>query len=334
MSDNTQNKKSTNSTLKEYWLKALNNENFTLLVILIVVIAVLWVNTGGLLLSATNVRNVLLQTAVVGVVAVGQAFVILSAGIDLSVGGTTVMVSCLGAGLMTSWPGYYGNLPPGVGLILMVLTGAAIGAINGLSVSRLRMPPLIVTLAIWQLTRGAAYQFTKEGETIRGLPDALAFFGRGDIGGVPVPAIIFILTVVVGYLVLCHTKFGRSVYAVGGSEVSAWLSGIKTKNVRLWVYIISGICAGVGGIVVLSRLMGSNVAVVYGLELDSIAAVVIGGISIFGGKGSIIGVLIGVFILSIVSNGMNLMELNTYLQMLIKGVIIIAAVASNIWRSR
>ena len=292
--------------------------------------------TGGLFFTGTNLKNILLQSAIVGVVAVGQAFVILSAGIDLSVGGLGRMMAILGAVLLTTQPGYLGGggLPIGLGILIVLVAGAGVGACNGLLVSRLRLSPLIVTLAMWQLVNGASFQFSKEGETIRGLPDALGSLGQGSVGGVPVPIVIFLAAIVVGYLVLKYTRFGRSVYAVGGSEASAWLSGINVKNVRFFVYVISGFCAAIAGLIQISRIMGANVAVLYGLELDSITAVVIGGVSVFGGKGSMIGVLIGILILGVITNGMNLMGLNPQMKLVVKGAVILVAVAADAFRRR
>ena len=265
--------------------------------------------------------------------AVGQAFVMLSAGIDLSVGGVAILVSCLGASLMSESPRYAAHLPVALGVLIMVLVGIGLGASNGVMVSRFRMSPLIVTLAMWQIGIGGAFQVTKEGETVRYLPETLAFFGKGNIGGVPVPIIIFVAAIVVGYLVLNHTSFGRSIYAVGGSEVTAMLSGIKVRNIRFLVYTICGLCAGIAGVIQLSRIMAANTMVLYGLEIDSIAAVVIGGVSLFGGRGSIIGVLLGVLILGVVGNGMNLLGLTIYMQWMVRGgVILIAVVIDSLRR--
>ena len=166
------------------------------------------------------------------------------------------------------------------------------------------------------------------------LPDSLAFFGQGHIGGVPVPIIIFVAVIIVGYLVLNYTSFGRAIYAIGGSEASAWLSGIKANNIRLLVYVVSGFCAALAAIIALSRVMCASTSVVIGLELDSIAAVVIGGVSLFGGKGSMIGVLIGVLLLAIIDNAMNLMGLVTHHQWMVKGAVILGAVAVDVWRRR
>ncbi|MBA7706003.1 D-allose transport system permease protein AlsC [subsurface metagenome] len=339
MPANQQDQRVSEPRARRHALRIIGNENFVLAIVLIVIMGVMGVLTKGLFLTPTNIRNLLLRTCIVGVAAVGQAFVVLSAGIDLSVGGVTILSSCLGAGLMTANvrlallpDGAY--LPMAAGIVIMVLVGIGVGAVNGFSVSRLRMSPLIVTIAIWQITKGAAYQLTHRGQLIMKLPDSLAFFGQGNIGGVPVPIIIFILAIVIGNFVLNYTTFGRFIYAVGGNEASAWLSGIKVQNIRLWVYVVSGFCVGLAAIIALSRVMCGSTSVVIGLELDSIAAVIIGGVSLFGGKGSMIGVLIGVLILAVMDNAMNIMELVPHHQMMIKGAVIIAAVAMDVWRRR
>jgi ribose/xylose/arabinose/galactoside ABC-type transport system permease subunit len=334
MPDNQQNEKSFGSVLKEHWLRVVRNEHFALAAILIGLIAVMTVMTGRAFLTAINIRSLLLRSSIRGIASVGQAFVMLSAGIDLSVGGVAILVSCLGASLMSESPRYAAHLPVALGVLIMVLVGIGMGASNGVMVSRLRMSPLIVTLAMWQIGIGGAFQVTKGGETVHYLPETLAFFGKGSIGGVPVPVIIFVAIIVVGYLVLHHTSFGRSIYAVGGSEVSAVLSGINVRNVRFLVYTICGFCAGIAGVIQLSRIMAADIMVLYGLEIDTIAAVVIGGVSLFGGRGSIIGVLLGVLILEVVGNGMNLLGLTIYMQWIVKGVIILIAVVIDALRRR
>lgn len=334
MSETTQQEKASRLTIKEQLLRLTRNENFALGVILVILIVAFGVMTRGAFLTITNIRSLLLRSSIRGVASVGQALVMLSAGIDLSVGGVAILVSCLGASLMSESSRYAAHLPMPLGVLIMVLVGIGTGAGNGVMVSRFRMSPLIVTLAMWQISMGAAFQATKGGETVRYLPESLAFFGKGSIGGVPVPVIIFVVTIVVAYLVLHHTSFGRFIYAIGSSEVSAALSGIKTRNIRFWVYAICGFCAGIAGVIQLSRIMAANLMALYGLEIDSIAAVVIGGVSLFGGRGSIIGVLLGVLILSVVGNGMNIVGLTIYMQWIVKGAIILIAVTVDTLRRR
>jgi len=326
-----QSKKPSGATWKKYFLtNVLKHEAFTLAIILIALVVVFGVTTHGLSLDRSNIANILVQSSMLGVAAVGQALVILTAGIDLSIGGIALMVVCLGGALMTTTAGFLGPISMAAALLIMLLAGAGLGAVNGLLVSRLRMPALIVTLAMWQIARGVSYELTlgleDVAQIIRELPPGLAFIAHEGIGGVPNPVFIFVAAIVVGYFVLNHTSLGKSVYAVGGDEVVAWLSGIKTRNILFWVYVISGLCAAIAGMVQISRVMCASYRVISGLELDSIAAVVIGGVSLFGGKGSIIGVLIGVLILGTINNGMNLMGLNTFMQDLVKGAVIITAV--------
>jgi ribose transport system permease protein len=222
---------------------------------------------------------------------------------------------------------------PYAAVAAMLFLGLGIGIFNGWAVSRLRMPALIVTLAIWQMCRGGAYQMTR-GWTILELPRSLTFFGQANITGVPVAVIIFIAVIAVSYLTLNHTSYGRSIYAVGGNPSSAWLSGLKVPNLILSVYGISGILAALAGLITLSRSMAGSMNTAMGLELDSIAAVVIGGVSLSGGRGNMIGVLLGVLTLGVINNGMNVYGLDPSLQNLVKGAIIFSAVAVDIFRRR
>ena len=311
------------------------HENAVLVVILVIMVAVMAGLTGGRSISLTNVRNVLLNSATRGVAAVGQAFVILTAGIDLSVGGLALMCALLGAKLVTERPEHLLAYPAPLSLAipLMLLTGVGIGAVNGTLVSRVHVPPLIVTLSMWIMSRGGGL-IISEGHHIMGIPRSIAFFGQGYIVGVPVPVITFIVIAVVAYFVLNYTTFGRSVYVVGGNPVSAHLSGINVPRILFSVYLISGFMAAVAGLITLSRnLMATNL-MVSGLELDSIASVVVGGVSLFGGRGNLIGVVIGVIIIGIISNGMIVMAIDPALQELVKGSVIFAAVAADTLRRR
>ena len=218
-------------------------------------------------------------------------------------------------------------------LPLMVLSGVGWGAINGLSVSRLKIPPLIVTLSMWQISWAAAY-FISKGGSIRLEPEQLGFIGMGDIGGVPVPVVMFIVVSVIAYLILNHTTFGQSVYAVGGNQVSAWLSGVNAAMILLWVYIISGLLAGLAGVISAARNVAASMQSLGGLELDTIGAVCVGGVSLAGGKGNIIGVVIGVIIIGIVNNAMNVLAAGPAVVGIVKGVIIFSAVAVDYIRRR
>jgi len=309
------------------------HENATLVVILVGILAVLAIITKGMVITPRNLRNVFLQSSLRGVASIGQAFVILTAGIDVSIGGLALLCAVLGASLMSdSFANIVGSpLAVYAAVPIMLLVGLGVGAANGIAVSRIGMPALIVTLAMWQMTTGGAYQVCK-GATIMSLPRSLASIGQGYVGPVPVPVIIFITVAVISYLVLHYTTFGRSIYAVGGNATSAWLSGIKVKNVLFSVYAISGFLAGLAAVIQISRTMSASMLSLAGLEIDSIAAVCVGGVSLAGGRGTLIGAVLGVMIIGVINNGMNVVGLDPSYQDLVKGAVIFTAVAVDILR--
>ena len=324
------------SRAREIARRVLRHENAVLIIVLIGLIGAISVVTRGLTLSRVNMMNVLLQSSIRGMAAVGQAFVILTAGIDLSVGGVGLMCSILGATLMTEKVGLsiIGHpIPLALGILVMLLAGLGWGAINGLSVSRIGMPALIVTLSMWIITTGVGFQLS-QGQSVMYLPDGLAFFGRGRIAGVPIPVIVSIVVAAVGYFVLNYTTFGRSIYATGGNPVSAWLSGIAVKRILFSVYAISGFLAGLAGVLMTARLMTASMATLVGLEIDTIVAVTVGGVSLFGGRGSIIGVVVGTLIIGVVNNAMIILGATPDTQGIVKGAIIITAVAVDYIRKR
>ncbi|MBA7604734.1 Ribose import permease protein RbsC [subsurface metagenome] len=323
-------------TAREMAGRVIRHENAVLIVVLAALVGGLGVITGGLTTSRANMMNVLLQSSVRGVAAVGQAFVILTAGIDLSVGGMGLVASVIGASMMTASPewsllGYPVSMY--LAIPVMLLVGAGFGVFNGSLVSRIGMPALIVTLGMWQICTGIAFGVSG-GFSIAELPAALVFWGEGRVAGVPVPVIVFVAVGVVAYFVLYHTTFGRSIYAVGGNPVVAWLSGIRVKNIRLMVFIIAGFLAGLAGVLWTARTMSAQMRSLMGLELDTIAAVCIGGISLMGGRGTLIGAIIGVMIIGVVNNGMSILGAGPFMQGIVRGAIIIAAVAVDYIRKR
>ncbi len=335
MFTSVENQKDSDSIVRSTVRRVFRHENAVLGGILVVIITVFAVMTKGLSVSTDNIMNVILQSAIRGVASIGQFFVILTGGIDLSVGAVACMSANLGAALLTESElnivGTPVSLPTAV--LIMLLAGIGIGAFNGFAVSRIRMPALIVTLAVWQITLGGVFQIGGGFSFLR-LPRSLAIFGQGDIGGLPLPAIIFILSAVVVYFIMYHTTFGRSIYAVGGNPVSAWLSGIGVPNSIFSVYVISSFCAGLAGLMLVSRNMVASCYTASGLELDTIAAVAIGGVSLGGGRGTLIGVILGVIIIGVINNGMNIIGLSPTLQGLVKGAVIYAAVAVDSMRRR
>ena len=314
-----------------------HHEVAPLLAVLIALIFVMGAATGGLTLSRANAFNVLLQSSIRGITSIGQAFVILTAGIDVSVGGNALFCSVLGAGLMTqNWQninplGF--PLPIAVGAIVMVLAGLGWGAFNGFFVSKVGIPALIVTLGLWQILTGMAFRVSS-GRAIGWLPDSIIWWGAGTVAGVPVPVIIFIIAAIIAYFVLNYTTFGRSVYAVGGNPTSAWLSGIKVNTVLFAVFCIAGFLSGMSAFIMLGRIQSASMRSLQGLELDAIAAATIGGISLMGGRGNILGVMIGALIIGVVNNGMSVLNADPSVYGIIKGSIIIMAVTIDFVRRR
>ncbi|MFC2024458.1 ABC transporter permease [Chloroflexota bacterium] len=327
----------TKSEKRRFATSIRRHENFVLGLVLAAIITVVAVASQGKSLTVNNFRNVLLQSSIRGVASVGQAFCILTGNFDLSIGGLAAMVSMIGSRLITERPDIYGiaggQQPVAVGLLMMILIATAVGSLNGLAVSRLRMPSLIVTLAVWQMTKGASYQLAG-GYSIMYLPRSLSFFGQGAILGVPVPVIIFLAVVIPAYIVLNQTTFGRSVYAAGGNPVAAWLSGIKVRDLQLIVFVISGFLAAIASIIVLSRTMCGSMISAAGLELDTVAACAIGGLSLYGGQGSLIGVVIGVTIIGVLNNALVILGVSPALQDFVKGAVIFSAVAVDVIRRR
>ncbi|NLS07342.1 ABC transporter permease [Rhizobium sp. P32RR-XVIII] len=278
-------------------------------------------------LSVTNFFNVLRGASMVGIVSIGMTFVILNRGIDLSVGSLVGISSVLMAGMM----------PYGVAGWLIAPIGAAVllGVVNGLLIAQVRLQPFIATLGMMIFVRGLVFIYSDGSPLVaENMPDVVQSLGSSSVGVVPVAVIVFLLCAVVGHFVLRSTIFGREVYAVGANEEAARLSGIRTKLNQILVYGVSGLLAGISGIVLTARLgVGDpNAGNLY--ELDAIAACLIGGMTFDGGKGSVRGTVVGVLILAFLSNILNLLGISPYTQMLLKGLIIIAAVIISETRKR
>lgn len=285
---------------------------------LVVIFAVMSVLSNEFL-TFDNVRNILLQTSVNALLGIGMTFVILTSGIDLSVGSTLALSSAISAQLMVN---HVGILPA---CIVGIVIGAAGGALNGLLVSYGRLAPFIVTLGTQQLFRGLTEVSTK-GMPIFNLPNSFSNFGSGMIAGIPTPVIVTAVLFVVGWIVLKKTVVGRKVYALGGNEKVAKLAGVKVNQYLVWIYVIAGVLAALAGLVLTSRLGTAEPTAGSGYELDAITAVVLGGTSLFGGEGSIVGTIIGALILGVIDNGLNLLNVNSFWQDAVKGLIILIAI--------
>ena len=271
-------------------------------------------------LKPSNIINILRQTSVIGIIAVGMTLVIVTGGIDLSVGS----LLALSAVIATSFA-HPGEYPLFVPLILGLVIGLIAGAINGFIIAKKRIAPFIVTLGMMTAARGLALVYTN-GRPVINLSETYNAIGGGYLTGIPLPVIAFILVVLIGIFILHYTRFGRYVYAIGGNELAAKISGINTDRVIIGVYAFTGALAGIAGIVLSSRVMSGSAATGQGYELDAIAAVVIGGTSLSGGVGSIIGTVVGVLIIGVLNNGLDLMNVSSYWQQIVKGLIIVLAV--------
>ncbi|TFE23395.1 ABC transporter permease [Cohnella luojiensis] len=285
---------------------------------LILIVFVLSVSAENFL-TVDNLFNVLRQVSINALIAFGMTFVILTGGIDLSVGSILALSSAFTAGLMAGGTDTW--LAVGVGL----LAGIVMGAVNGLLVAYGRLAPFIVTLATLTVFRGFTLVYT-DGKPVTGLNKDFAFMGKGYFLQIPMPIIWMIIAFAVLYIILRHTTFGRRVYAVGSNEEATWLSGISVSKVKVLVYSISGLLAAVSGLILTSRLNSAQPTAGVTYELDAIAAVVLGGTSLSGGKGRIVGTLIGAVIIGVLSNGLNLLNVSSFYQQVVKGAVILIAV--------
>jgi ribose/xylose/arabinose/galactoside ABC-type transport system permease subunit len=294
-----------------------------------VVIAVMAIVFGTLnpnFWSATNMANVSRQMSILALLALGQTFAILSGGIDLSVGSLLALVSVVCAQQML----HYGLVP---GIVAGVLAGGVAGIVNGLLIAKARVPAFIATLGMLVAARGVALTLSG-GLPIAGLPSGFLVLGSGYVGPIPVPTVLAIVGFLLAYVILSRTRFGRYVYAMGSNEEAAVLSGINVPRYKLLVYLTSGLFAGVAGVVLTARVISGQPTLGEVQELYSIAAVVIGGSRITGGVGGIGRTLMGVFVLGILGNGLNLIQVSSYVQNIVIGTIIVGAVYVDMARER
>lgn len=277
--------------------------------------------------TANNLLEIIRQVSAIAIIAAGGTFVILTSGIDLSVGsalGLTAMVAIVLAD---------GSSSAVVCVLAAIAVGAVVGAINGFFVARFALPAFIVTLAALTYLRGFVYVGTG-GTTL--VPDSVPFswIGQGNLLGIPVAALVMVLVYIVGWVLLERTVFGRQVYAIGGNAQAARLSGIPVRRVIFLVYVIAGMCAGIAGIIVSARLESAVPVLGTGYELNAIAAIVLGGTSLMGGRGSLMGTLVGTLFIAVLSNGMTLLNVQSFYQQIIMGAVILTAVLVDRIRRR
>lgn len=293
----------------------------TTVIALIILMAVITIINSNFL-TANNLLNLLLQVTSNALIAFGMTFVILTGGIDLSVGSILALSSALTAGLLGS------GMHVTLAILISLILGCILGMMNGLLISYGKLAPFIVTLATMTIFRGATLVYTNGNPITKGLSDTFLFqfLGQGYIVGIPFPVIIMFIVFIVLYVLLHKTAFGKSVYAIGGNEKAAYISGVKLNKVKIIIYSISGIMASISGLIITSRLSSAQPTAGASYEMDAIAAVVLGGTSLSGGKGRILGTLIGALIIGVLNNGLNIIGVSAFWQQVVKGVVILIAV--------
>jgi ribose transport system permease protein len=272
-------------------------------------------------LSVSNLFNILRQISINATIAFGMTFVILSGGIDLSVGSVFAFAAIVGASFLQS-----GSLLLGITSALVV--GALFGAFNGVIIAKMKLQPFIVTLATMAIARSFTQAYS-QGRPITGFPDTFRFIGRGNVLGIPVPIIVMFSVFFISLYLLLNTKLGLYTYSIGGNEEATRLSGVKVVRYKILIYTLSGLFAAISALILTARLNSAQPIFGMGYELDAIAAVVLGGTSLSGGKGSIIGTLFGAMVMGTINNGMNLVGVSPFYQQAVKGAVILLAVMAE-----
>lgn len=305
-----------NIDLKEFLIKY---KSLVGLLVLITIVTIL----SPSFLSTKNIFNILRQTSVNGIIATGMTFVILTGGIDLSVGSILAISGAVCASLLASGQNII------IAVLAALIIGAMVGFLNGFIITKGKLQPFIATLATMTILRGLTLVYTDGKPITLGSGDLAIKFGQiggGKIFGTPTPALIMILVFAICAFVLKNTQMGRYTYALGSNEEATKLSGLNTDKIKIAVYTISGILASVAGIIITSRLFSAQPTAGDGYELDAIAAVVLGGTSLTGGRGKITGTIIGALIIGVLSNALNILDVSSYYQMMVKGAVILVAV--------
>ncbi|EIL2909503.1 ribose ABC transporter permease [Vibrio alginolyticus] len=320
MSTNTMSKP-TETGNKKLFTKEWLIEQKSLIALIFLIVVVSFLNPN--FFTVDNILNILRQTSVNAIIAVGMTLVILTAGIDLSVGSVLALCGAFAASMIAL------EVPVLVAVPTALVAGSALGAISGIIIAKGKVQAFIATLVTMTLLRGVTMVYTEGRPISTGFTDtadAFAWFGTGYALGIPVPVWLMVVVFAAAWYLLNHTRFGRYVYALGGNESATRLSGINVDRVKIGVYAICGMLAALAGIIVTSRLSSAQPTAGMGYELDAIAAVVLGGTSLMGGKGRIMGTLIGALIIGFLNNALNLLDVSSYYQMIAKAVVILLAV--------
>ena len=311
--------------------KVISNPNFRSysgLILVTLIVSVFLSIRNDNFLTTTNMLNVLRQISVYGILACGMAFSMMTAGIDLTVGSVAGVCGAIVTKFVVE-----GTMPLIPAIIAGLVIGGGIGLLSGIMIAKTGIPPFIMTLGLQISLRGVAYLICN-GKPIGNIPENMLNLGLGSIGGVPVPIFFMIATFLIVGIILSRTSFGRSVYAVGGNYQAAHHSGINAERVIMYVCMISGITAALAGVILSARNASAQPTGGNAFETEAIAACAMGGVSFSGGKGAVMGIFFGALLMGIINNGMNLMYISSYWQLVVKGLIIIAAVIYSIYSSQ
>ena len=300
--------------------KFMNNLRQYMVVVILLALILLFSLLSPNFLKTSNLFTILRQTAMVGILSVGGAIIMISGGIDLSIGVQMGFSGIIAALLMVN-----GGVAPVPACLAGFLATTFLGFVNGLIITSTNMPPLIATLGMMNIVKGINYIITS-GLPVYGIPKSVTVLGQGYVGPIPVPVIVMAVIFLLGGFILKKTYFGRYIYAVGSNDEAARLTGLHTKAIRLLAYTIGGACAGIAGLVLMARVNSAQPMSGWGTEMDVITACVVGGISLSGGEGNMLGVVTGVLIMGVLSNGMAVLGMSEYHQLVVKGVVLILAV--------
>ncbi len=303
-------------------------ENTGILVALIVIFGILSF-LSPVFLTQDNMFNVLRQVSTNAYLALGMTFVIITGGIDLSVGAMVALSGVFSVGLVSN-----AGFNPVIAIICGLLLGTGVGLFNGVVIAYTKMPAFIVTMAVMNICRGAGLVYTNGAPIRMDTETGFANLGVGYLGPVPLPVIFMVIFIVVLAIILNRTKFGTYVYAIGGNKEAAFYSGIEVKKVEVKVYMLAGFLSSFSGIILSARMFSGQPTVAEGFELDAIAACVLGGVSMSGGRGNISGTIIGVLIIGFINNGLTLLSVNSFVQLVIKGAVILIAVYIDILKKQ
>lgn len=300
---------------------------YSLIIVIVVLCLLLSIMTHNFF-KVTNLLNVLRQVSINGILAIGMTFVVLTSGIDLSVGSIVAFCGIVAATLLRD---FQYSIP--VVILISLLVGCLMGLYNGYFVAYWKAAPFVVTLSMMTIARGMTFVFSN-GRPISPLPEDYLIIGKGDVLGLPIPTLCLLIVFLISFALLKYFRIGRYIYAVGGNENAALVSGINVRFIKLTTYVISGILCGLAAIILTARVSAGLPQAGEGYELDAIAATVIGGTSLSGGRGKLWGTILGALLLGIVSNGLDLLNVSSFYQQIVKGLIILGAILIDSKRSK